>query len=239
MRCLWQNDHTRADSVIKRFWLLASHGSARIACRTLGKRGWNMFCVSCAIDTCVRLEARRALRDGPLVSPDRSQNAVRLIVAALISASLAACAPSSITTNKSELLATSRQTLLENGHSASFATNRRVTVLTRKHSPLTTDKHAAETKIASYGLASFYTEGMQTASGEKFDPRELTAAHPTLPFGTRLRVTNVATGRSVIVRVNDRGPFVPGRIVDVSYSAAELLGMTGHGVAKVKLAVVP
>jgi rare lipoprotein A len=171
-----------------------------------------------------------------LVSPDRFQNAVRLIVAALISASLAACAPSSITTNKSEF---SRQTLLENGHSASFATNRRVTVLTRKHSPFATDKRAAETKIASYGLASFYNEGTQTASGEKFDPRELTAAHPTLPFGTWLRVTNVATGRSVIVGVNDRGPFVPGRIVDVSYSAAELLGMTGHGVAKVKLAVVP
>jgi peptidoglycan lytic transglycosylase len=91
---------------------------------------------------------------------------------------------------------------------------------------------------ASYGLASFYEEGAQTANGEKFDPHELTAAHPTLPLGTRLRVTNVATGRSVIVRINDRGPFVPGRVVDVSYAAAETLGIIGRGIAKVKLDVV-
>ena len=90
----------------------------------------------------------------------------------------------------------------------------------------------------SQGLASFYTEGKETASGEKFDTHELTAAHPTLPFGTRLRVTNVATGRSVTVRVNDRGPYVRGRAVDVSYSAAEALGMVGQGVAKVKMDVV-
>lgn len=103
---------------------------------------------------------------------------------------------------------------------------------------LTTDKHESELKTASYGLASFYTEGTQTASGKKFDPHEFTAAHPTLPFGTRLRVTNVATGRSVTVRVNDRGPFVPGRVVDLSYSAAETLGIVGRGTAKVKLDVV-
>ncbi len=88
------------------------------------------------------------------------------------------------------------------------------------------------------GVASFYSEGDRTASGEKFDAHELTAAHPTLPFGTKLRVTNVATGRSVTVRVNDRGPFVPGRVVDVSYSAAQSLGMVGKGIANVKLDVV-
>jgi rare lipoprotein A len=66
----------------------------------------------------------------------------------------------------------------------------------------------------------------------------LTAAHRTLPFGTRLRVTDVDTGRSVTVRVNDRGPFVRGRVVDVSASAAETLGITGKGVAKVKVDVV-
>ena len=87
-------------------------------------------------------------------------------------------------------------------------------------------------------MASFYTEGTKTASGEKFNAHELTAAHPTLPFGTRLRVTNVASGQSVTVRVNDRGPFVRGRVVDVSYAAAETLGMVGGGVAKVKLDVV-
>jgi rare lipoprotein A len=93
-------------------------------------------------------------------------------------------------------------------------------------------------QTTSQGLASFYSEGTQTASGEKFDANELTAAHPTLPFGTRLRVTNVATGRSVTVRVNDRGPYVPGRVVDVSYSAAQSLGMVGKGIANVRLDVV-
>ena len=91
---------------------------------------------------------------------------------------------------------------------------------------------------APVGLASYYTEGARTASGEKLIPGELTAAHPTLPFGTRLRVTRIDTGRSVIVRVNDRGPFVKGRIVDVSHSAAEELGLTRTGVAKVKIDVV-
>jgi rare lipoprotein A len=90
----------------------------------------------------------------------------------------------------------------------------------------------------SHGIASFYSEGSRTASGEKFDPKELTAAHPTLPFGTKLRVTNTHTGRSVTVRVNDRGPYVHGRVVDVSYSAAQELGMVGRGVAPVKLDVV-
>ena len=100
---------------------------------------------------------------------------------------------------------------------------------------------AAETSEASgksHGIASFYSEGNRTANGEKFNPQELTAAHPTLPFGTKLRVTNTSTGRSVTVRVNDSGPYVPGRVVDVSYSAAEQLGMVGRGVAPVKLDVV-
>jgi rare lipoprotein A len=87
-------------------------------------------------------------------------------------------------------------------------------------------------------VASYYSSGARTANGEQFNPNEFTAAHRTLPFGTKLRVTNVSTGQSVTVRVNDRGPFVPGRVVDVSSSAAESLGMTGKGVAKVKLDVV-
>jgi rare lipoprotein A len=104
----------------------------------------------------------------------------------------------------------------------------------RHHSPV----RVAETHTASQGVASFYSDDQETASGEKFDKHELTAAHPTLPFGTRLRVTNVSTGRSVTVRVNDRGPYVHGRVVDVSYSAAEALGMVNKGVANVKLDVV-
>jgi rare lipoprotein A len=117
-------------------------------------------------------------------------------------------------------------------------TNRRVAVATTKHTPFAANKHQAETKDASYGLASFYADGLQTASGEKFDAQELTAAHRTLLFGTRVRVTSVSTGRSVTVRVNDRGPFVPGRVIDVSSCAAETLGITGQGIAKVKLDVV-
>ena len=72
------------------------------------------------------------------------------------------------------------------------------------------ERHFASTRpAAGGGVASFYTEDSKTASGEKYDPTELTAAHPTLPFGTRLRVTNTTTGKSVTVRVNDRGPYVP------------------------------
>ena len=100
------------------------------------------------------------------------------------------------------------------------------------------ERQTAGATSASHGLASFYSYDPHTASGEMFDKHELTAAHRTLPFGTRLRVTDVATGRSVTVRVNDRGPFVRGRVVDVSASAAETLGLTAKGVAKVKLDVV-
>ena len=108
----------------------------------------------------------------------------------------------------------------------------------RKHIPFASRKDSGQVKPASHGVASYYTEGTKTASGEKFDTMEMTAAHPTLPFGTKLRVTNVASGQSVTVRVNDRGPYVQGRVVDVSYSAADALGMVGKGVAKVKLDVV-
>ena len=88
------------------------------------------------------------------------------------------------------------------------------------------------------GLASFYGSPQQTANGEQFNPRALTAAHRTLPFGTKVRVTNVRSGRTVTVRINDRGPFVPGRVIDLSQAAAEELGMVGRGIAKVKLDVV-
>jgi rare lipoprotein A len=165
------------------------------------------------------------------------RNVVQLLAVALAAASLAACAQSSVVSQKSELSGASRQASLEQTRKTSSETIRRVAVA-KKHTPFASDKNAGETQVASHGLASFYTEGTLTASGEKFDTQELTAAHRTLPFGTRLRVTNVATGRSVTVRVNDRGPFIPGRDVDVSYAAAETLGMVGGGIAKVKLDVV-
>jgi rare lipoprotein A len=114
---------------------------------------------------------------------------------------------------------------------------RDIGLASRKSSVHFSDRHTASA-FASYGLASFYTERGRTASGDKYDPHALTAAHPSLPFGTRLQITNVATGESVVVRVNDRGPFIPGRIVDISYSAAKMLGIIGRGTAMVKLAVV-
>jgi rare lipoprotein A len=79
------------------------------------------------------------------------------------------------------------------------------------------------------GAASWYArkfEGRRTASGERYDGRSLTAAHRTLPLGTYVRVTSLATGKSVVVRINDRGPFVKGRIIDLSYAAANALGLT-------------
>ncbi len=196
-----------------------------------------MSSISCARTSCLDLKANRIRLNAPLVSADRIRNVIQLFVVALGAASLAACAQSSVVTQKSELLGASRQASLEHDRKTSFVANRRVAV-TKTHTPFASDKNAAETQVASHGLASFYTEGTHTASGERFDTHELTAAHRTLPFGTRLRVTSVTTGRSVTVRVNDRGPFVPGRVVDVSYSAAETLGMVGRGIAKVKLDVV-
>ncbi|HKS20972.1 MAG TPA: septal ring lytic transglycosylase RlpA family protein [Bradyrhizobium sp.] len=161
---------------------------------------------------------------------------MRLVAIALAAASLAACAQSSVVSQRSERI-TSRQASLEPDRVTSPVTVKRRVVAARRHTPFAR-REAAGSQVASGGIASFYTEGTKTASGEKFNTMEMTAAHPTLPFGTRLRVTNVATGRAVTVRVNDRGPYVAGRVVDVSYSAADALGMVGKGVAKVKLDVV-
>jgi rare lipoprotein A len=143
---------------------------------------------------------------------------------------------SSVVTQKSELRA-SRQASLGHDQTTSSMMKRRVAAV-RKHVPVASRKDTGNVKTASHGVASYYTEGTKTASGERFNTLDMTAAHPTLPFGTKLRVTNVASGRSVMVRVNDRGPFVHGRVVDVSYSAADALGMVGKGVANVKLDVV-
>jgi rare lipoprotein A len=184
----------------------------------------------------VDVKTRRIHSNAPLARAAGVRNVIQLFAVVLGAASLGACAQSSVTKNTG-LLAPGRQASLEQNRKTSFVTDRRVAV-TKKHAPFASDKKAAETQVASSGLASFYTEGTKTANGEKFDTHELTAAHRTLPFGTRLRVTNVNTGQSVTVRVNDRGPFVPGRVVDVSYSAAEVLGMVGGGIAKVKLDVV-
>jgi len=108
----------------------------------------------------------------------------------------------------------------------------------KKLNHLASEERSPRRQTGMLGLASFYSEDTETASGDRFDKHGLTAAHPTLPFGTRLRVTNVRNGRSVTVRVNDRGPFVGGRIIDVTSAAAEALGMVNAGIAKVTLDVV-
>jgi rare lipoprotein A len=151
------------------------------------------------------------------------QSAVRLLAAVMLASGVAACGQSSLVTDQMALQGAYRQKRTAVAH------------LNRHFAPLT---RAAGRKGGSYALASFYGEDTQTASGEKFNPNELTAAHPTLPFGTRLRVTNITNGRSVVVRVNDRGPFVRGRSVDVSSAAADRIGMIDQGVAKVKLDVI-
>jgi rare lipoprotein A len=96
-------------------------------------------------------------------------------------------------------------------------------------------------KRAEVGWASWYGEpfhGRKTASGAVYDMYQLTAAHKTLPLGTRVMVTHLKNGNSVAVTVNDRGPFVKGRIIDLSYAAAQALGMGGEGVAQVRVEVI-
>jgi len=91
------------------------------------------------------------------------------------------------------------------------------------------------------GLASFYGydfAGRLTANGERFNPQAMTAASKTLPFGTLVRVTNRHNGRSVVVRINDRGPYVGGRVIDLSLGAASVVGMLGSGVAAVDIAII-
>ncbi|MGN6289739.1 MAG: septal ring lytic transglycosylase RlpA family protein [Sphingopyxis terrae] len=97
-----------------------------------------------------------------------------------------------------------------------------------------------ETEIGN-GTASYYGRelaGNRTASGERFDPDQMTAAHPTLAFGSKVRVTNLSNGQSVIVRVNDRGPFGGRRVIDISQAAAKEIGMHRSGTAKVSLTLV-
>jgi len=194
---------------------------------------------------------------------------LRVCAVALAAATLAACAETTGSNNRSAALAVSREAvashqaapemrLAEPAGAASSIIHRRVAVakhramplalakpqatplpLAKHHAmPLPLPKPPGEGDEAKHGVASFYNQGTQTANGEKFEPSELTAAHRTLPFGTRLRVTNVATGQSVTVRINDRGPFIIGRDVDLSQGAAETLGIVHRGVAKVKLDVL-
>lgn len=103
------------------------------------------------------------------------------------------------------------------------------------------DTNFKNSEMVQIGVASFYGDefhGRPTSSGEIYDMSSLTAAHPTLPLGTLVKVTNLANNKSVIVRINDRGPFKKNRIIDVSYEAAKQLGFLNEGTALVKIEVV-
>lgn len=107
--------------------------------------------------------------------------------------------------------------------------------------PVTLMASASQVVQVSQGTASWYGPGFfgnRTASGEVFRPGTLTAAHRTLPFGTRVRVTNLHNGRSTVVRINDRGPFSGGRVIDLAHGAAHELGLVSSGLAPVRLEVL-
>lgn len=107
------------------------------------------------------------------------------------------------------------------------------TVNGRTYYPMASANGFSETGVASWYGPDFH--GKQTASGEIYDKYAFTAAHKTLPFGTRVRVTSLDTGASTTVVINDRGPFKSGRIIDLSYSAAKEIGMVGRGTARVRI----
>lgn len=98
----------------------------------------------------------------------------------------------------------------------------------------------AQTYLVEYGMASYYSDkfqGKKTASGEIYNRWEYTCAHRTLPFGTKLKITNLENKKSVVVRVNDRGPHIRERIIDLSYVAARDIGMLDKGIVRVKIEV--
>lgn len=190
--------------------------------------GWGCIMSSGSCPATLLFEIETAPNRGAAFLPSLRKPA-QLFALALTIAALAACAQAPVTSSRSELSAGGRHASLSttrNRHVSTFAAN------------TGTSRDTAVPGDAKLGLASFYTGSSRTASGERLNPAELTAAHPSLPFGTRVRVTSVDTGRSVVVRVNDRGPFVKGRALDVSYSAAKQLDMTERGVAKVKMEVL-
>ncbi|NLG18557.1 MAG: septal ring lytic transglycosylase RlpA family protein [Fibrobacter sp.] len=100
--------------------------------------------------------------------------------------------------------------------------------------------NSSEYCVYQKGKASYYCDklhGRKTASGERYNKQDLTAAHRKLPFNTRVKVTNILTKQSVVVRINDRGPFVKNRVIDVSRAAAEMIGLIKAGVAEVVIEI--
>ena len=116
-------------------------------------------------------------------------------------------------------------------------------LIVSKKSEISSEAKKFETKSKSLqsGVASYYSKGLdgsKTASGERHHMTEMVAAHKTLPFGTRVKVTNLSNGKEVIVKINDRGPFVKGRVIDLSYGAFSQIESPGKGITKVKLEIL-
>ena len=118
------------------------------------------------------------------------------------------------------------------------AASRKIDKANRNGAARSTRKQGSRASAPGSGIASFYWQPQKVSAGGTFDPHAMTAAHRTLPFGTRVRVTHARNGRSVDVKINDRGPFTGGRIIDLSKAAAELIGMTAQGIARVKITVL-
>lgn len=113
--------------------------------------------------------------------------------------------------------------------------------LLESKAPINKVNNVPKNTTSKTGLASYYAHqfhGRKTASGERFNMHAMTVAHKTLPFGTKLKVTCESTGKSVVVKVNDRGPFHGNRVLDLSYGAAKALGTVGKGVSKVKYEIL-
>lgn len=115
---------------------------------------------------------------------------------------------------------------------------KRYTKKSRKYAKRSYGKRRYSGRGTLYGKASYYWQPQRVASGGWFNPNAMTAAHKSLPFGTRVRVTNKYNGRSVVVRINDRGPYVKGRIIDLSKAAAHKIGMQNAGVVPVTVTVL-
>lgn len=124
------------------------------------------------------------------------------------------------------------------GPTKARSADHKTAVVTRVPAPMP-GRNARPYQVGTASWYGEYFEGRPTASGEPYNMYDLTAAHPSLPLGTFVKVTNLRNRRTVVVRINDRGPIVPGRIIDVSYSAARVLKFHAQGIQRVRLDVVP
>ncbi len=122
--------------------------------------------------------------------------------------------------------------------SAQKSTTQKPTAQRASRSSGTYSAPAVSSGGGTTGVASFYWQPQRVASGGWFNPNAMTAAHKTLPFGTRVRVTHLGNGRSVDVTINDRGPYIGGRIIDLSKAAAGQINMQGQGIAQVRMDVI-